>query len=81
MSDRANASWLQDGPTAAKAEPTISDGGSTSEVTYLRRGKSYCTTATAAGKRSERDYEGNSLADSNRSLQKQGRRCSRRRSL
>jgi len=36
----------------AKAEP-ISNGGSTPGITYLRRGKSCCTTAIAAGERSE----------------------------
>ncbi|KAK4823683.1 hypothetical protein QYF61_005654 [Mycteria americana] len=36
----------------AKAKP-ISDGGSASVITYLRRGKSCCTTATAAEERSE----------------------------
>ena len=39
-------------PLLAKAEP-ISDGGSTSVITYLRREKSYCAAAIAAGERSE----------------------------
>ena len=40
MSDRANASRLQDGPTAGqgRAEP-MSDGGSASVITYLRKAK------------------------------------------
>ncbi|KFW67206.1 Oxysterol-binding protein-related protein 10, partial [Pygoscelis adeliae] len=37
-------------PPLAKAKP-ISDGGSTSGITYLRRGKSCCATATAAEER------------------------------
>ena len=36
----------------AKAEP-ISNSGSASGITYLRRGKSYCTAAIAARERSE----------------------------
>ena len=39
-------------PPLAKAEP-ISDGGSASGVTDLRKGKSYCAAAIAAGERSE----------------------------
>jgi len=37
MSDRANASWLQDG--LAAHQESISDGGSTSVITYLRKEK------------------------------------------
>ena len=40
-------------PPLAKAEP-ISDGGSASVITYLRKGKSYCAAAIAAGERSEK---------------------------
>jgi len=40
MSDKASASQLQDGPLP-KAKP-ISDGGSTSAITYLGRGKKNC---------------------------------------
>ena len=36
-------------PPLAKAEP-ISDGGSASEIMYLRRGKKTYATATAAGR-------------------------------
>ena len=39
-------------PLLAKAEP-ISDSGSASVITYLRKGKSYCAAAIAAGERSE----------------------------
>ena len=39
-------------PLLPKAEP-ISNSGSASVITYLRRGNSYCTTETAAGERSE----------------------------
>jgi len=39
-------------PLLAKAEP-ISNGGSTSVITSLRRGKNCCATAIAAGERSE----------------------------
>lgn len=38
MPDRINDSWLQDGPTAGQ-------GGSTSVITGLRRGKKCCTAA------------------------------------
>jgi len=44
MSNRAGS---KTDPLLAKAEP-ISDGGSTSGITELRRGKSYCATAIAA---------------------------------
>ena len=44
------------GPPLAKAEP-ISNGGSTSGIMYLRRGKICCVTATAAGERSENMWE------------------------
>ncbi|KAJ7411455.1 protein pxr1-like [Pitangus sulphuratus] len=43
-----------------KAEP-ISDGGSTSVITYLRRGKSFCTGAIAA--REERICESKDSVD------------------
>lgn len=36
VSDRANVSWLQDGPVPAMAEPN-SDSGNTSGITDLRR--------------------------------------------
>ena len=39
-------------PPLAKAEP-ISNGGSVSGITDLRRGKKTCATAVAAGERSE----------------------------
>ena len=39
-------------PLLAKAEP-ISDGGSASGITYLRRGKSHCAAAIAARERRE----------------------------
>ena len=39
-------------PPLAKAEP-ISDGGSASGITDLRKEKSYCTAAITAGKKSE----------------------------
>ena len=40
-------------PLLTKAEP-ISDGGSASGITDLRKGKSYCAAAIAAGERSEK---------------------------
>ena len=43
-------------PLLAKAEP-ISDGGSASVITYLRKGKSYCAAAIAAGERRENMWE------------------------
>jgi len=46
MSDRANAGSKTD-PPLAKAHP-ISNGGSTSVITYLRRGKHPCATPIAA---------------------------------
>jgi len=39
-------------PLLVKAEP-ISNGGSASGITQLKRGKSCCVTAIPAGKRSE----------------------------
>lgn len=50
MSNRANVSRLQDGPTVGQGS-AISDGGSAYVTTYLRRGKS-CTAATGAKERS-----------------------------
>ncbi|GAB0210172.1 hypothetical protein GRJ2_003483000 [Grus japonensis] len=47
-------------PLLAKAEP-ISDSGSTSVITYLRRGKNCCTTAAA--ERGVRICERNNSAD------------------
>jgi len=44
MSNKASSSWLQDRPLLAKAHP-ISYGGSTSLITYLRKGKHCYTTA------------------------------------
>lgn len=40
------------GPLLTKGE-SISDGGSAPGLTYLRRGKNCCSTAHAAGKKSE----------------------------
>jgi len=50
MSSRANATSSKMDPLLAKAEP-ISDGGSASGITYLRRGEKTCTAA--ARERSE----------------------------
>ncbi|KAK4817094.1 hypothetical protein QYF61_027925 [Mycteria americana] len=60
MSDRANASQLQMDPLLAKAEP-ISDGGSTSVMAYLRRGKKLLRNSI--WKRGVRICERNNSAD------------------
>jgi len=51
MSVRANASWLKAGLLLAKPKP-MSNGGSTSVITYLRRGKKSCGK-WQSGQRSE----------------------------
>ena len=55
-------------PLLAKAEP-ISDGGSASVITYLRRGK-YCC-ATAVGRQEGEDVRGTTL-QTPRSVKKEG---------
>jgi len=63
-------------PLLAKAKP-ISDGGSTSVISYLRRGKN---CGEIAVKRDEGDDVRETTLQIPRSVKMQGRRCSRRRS-
>ena len=65
-------------PPLAKAK-LISDGGSTSGITRLRKGKSCCTTSIAAGERTENMCEKQLCGDQDQ-WRRRGRRCSRRRS-
>jgi len=45
MPNGANSSQLQDRPTAGQTEP-ISDAGSASVITYLRKAKNCCARAS-----------------------------------
>jgi len=70
------ASFKTDLPLA-KAKP-ISDSGSASGITYLRKGKKKNLQGNSSGKRGVRLCERNNSADTKVSAEGGGRRCSRR---
>ena len=62
MSDKVNASGFQDGPPLAKAEP-ISNSGSASGITYLRKAKEVTGEWQLQPERGVRRCERNNSAD------------------